>query len=213
MSLNLSIRSISTRLFLLGCIISVVSFGSLFLIEYSQETYYFNGSIQLFDFLKSTAYCLFIAILEEILFRYLFLKKWIRDKEKTFSKSVIYLGLISSFIFGFMHLNLDEYPLMQINLTFAGMSLFLATYLFRNISLAIGMHFSWNFIQGVIFPFEGSGSGLSSLLLMQNTYSIIPEASSYFIITTIFEVLLIILIYRFTNPQIGQIYNFGETKR
>ncbi len=40
------------------------------------------------------------------------------------------------------------------------------------------MHFSWNFIQGVIFPFQGSGTGLNSVFLIKgNDVDIWPEAS------------------------------------
>ena len=143
------------------------------------------------DILKLTVYYLFIALIEEFIFRYLFLKKWIRDKKEKFTNRVVYLGLISSIIFGFLHLNLNEFPLMQINLIFSGISLFFATYLFRNVSIAVGMHFSWNFIQGVIFPFEGSGSEFDSILVLQSGGDINPEASQFMFVTFFVEIILI----------------------
>ncbi len=178
-------------IFLGGCFISTLSFFILFLIEYSEETFVLNSSVSLIDSLRLTAYCLFIALVEEFVFRYLFLKKWIKHKQKKFTGRVVSLGLISSIIFGFLHLNLNEFPLMQINLVFSGISLFFATYLFRNVSIAIGMHFSWNFIQGVIFPFEGSGSEFDNILVLQSGVNINPEASQFMFVTFFVEIILI----------------------
>ncbi len=184
-------------LFLWGCLISAVSFLFVFLIDFSSHTYILNDKITFFPVLKSTIYCISIAIIEEVLWRYLFLKKWIVDKTKPFSKRVVYLGLISSIIWGFLHLNLDFFPIMQINTVLSGLSLFFATYLFRSISMAIGMHFSWNFIQGVIFPFEGSGSISQSFFLMKgNPGEFWPEASHYMILAFLIEITFIWLVYK-----------------
>lgn len=183
-----------TLLFGYGCLISFFSFLLILILEYSQESYIVNSSISLLSILKSTVYCLSIAVIEEFLFRYLFLKRWLKNKHKPFNKNILYLGLTSSMVFGFLHLNLDEFPLFQLNIMFSGISMFYATYIFRNISIAIGMHFSWNFVQGVIFPFQGSGSNLESIFIMENNMMIFPEASCYMVITVLLEILLIWLL-------------------
>ena len=175
----------------MGCLISSFSFSSLFLFVYFEEVYVFNSSINLIDIIRATFYCLVVALIEEFIFRYLFLKRWITNKEKQFTPKVAYLGLISSMLFGFLHFNFNDFPLMQINLVFSGISLFFASFLYRNISIAVGMHFSWNFIQGVIFPFEGSGSKLKSILVSQNAIHITPEASKFMFITFLVEIILI----------------------
>jgi len=195
--------------FAFGCLISLFSFLLIFIIEFSSENFFVNSSLSLTSFLKSTVYCLFVAIIEEFLLRYLFLKKWLKNKHQPFSKKVIYLGLISSLVFGFLHLNLEEFPLFQINSTLAGGGLFYATYKFRNISIAIGMHFFWNFIQGVIFPFQGSGSGLASVFVMENEAMVYPEGSSYIVFAVLLEILLITLLSRvgsFSKPDSYIIY-------
>jgi hypothetical protein len=201
--MNKKILKQNFLLFTYGCLISFFSFLLIFLIEYSQESFIVNSSISLTSLLKSIFYCLCIAIVEEYIFRYLFLKSWLKNKYKPFNKNVLYLGLISSLIFGFLHLKLDEFPLFQINITLSGLSMFYATYKFRNISIAIGMHFSWNFIQGVIFPFQGSGSNLENIFIMENNAKIYyPEGSSYFIFAFILEIILIILLYNYRKNKL-----------
>lgn len=190
------------RWFLLGCLISTLSFFALFFIAYSNEVYFFNSSINFVDIFESAVYCAFIAIVEEFLFRYLFLKKWIKDKKKKLTNRVFYLGLMSSILFGFLHFNLDEFPLMQINLMLSGISLFFATYLFRDISIAVGMHFSWNLIQGVIFPFEGSGANINSLLVFENEVNIIPEASPFMFTSFFVEIIFIWTFYKIKSKRV-----------
>ncbi|WP_372774620.1 CPBP family intramembrane glutamic endopeptidase [Mangrovibacterium sp.] len=189
----LKIRKGDFVLFLWGCLISVFSFLLVFLMEYSHEVYIVNINVTLFSLLQAFAYCLSVAIIEEFLFRYLFLKKWIVNKTRRFDKRVVYLGLGSSLLFGFLHLNLDEFPFMQINIALSGVSLFFATYVFRSLGVAFGMHFSWNFIQGVIFPFEGSGSNLDSLFVFRDTsLNLLPEASRLHFLTFFVEIILIL---------------------
>jgi len=104
---------------------------------------------------------------------------------------------------------LDAFPLFQINITLSGISMFYAAFRFRMISIAIGMHFSWNFIQGVIFPFQGSGSGLESVFIMENKAMMYPEGSSYIVIAVLLEILLITLLSRvgsFSKPDSYIIY-------
>lgn len=184
----------SILFFALGCLVSGFSFLLIFIIEFTQEGFIINKEISLKGIFNSTVYCFFVALLEELVFRYLFLRKWIRNKYKPFSVSILYLGLISSLIFGFLHLKLDEFPLYQINITLSGISLFYATYKFRNISIAIGMHFSWNFIQGVIFSFSGSGTDLENLFIMENKIMTSPEESHYMVFAVMLEILLVWLL-------------------
>ncbi len=89
------IKAYHLSLFLWGCLLSGISFLLILLIEYPSDIYILNDQISFFPVLKSTIYCMSIAIIEEVLWRYLFLKKWIVDKTKPFSKRVVYLGLIS----------------------------------------------------------------------------------------------------------------------
>ncbi|PTN10442.1 CPBP family intramembrane glutamic endopeptidase [Mangrovibacterium marinum] len=188
--LKFGIRDLT--LFFWGCLISVCSFLFIFLIEYAQETYIFNCNITFWAIVRAIGYCLSVALLEEFLFRFLFLKKWIMNKAKPFDRRVVYLGVGSSLLFGFLHLNLDEFPAMQINMALSGASLFFAAYVFRSLGIAVGMHFSWNIIQGVIFPFEGSGSNLDRLFVFRDaSMRVFPEASQLYFVPFFVELILI----------------------
>jgi membrane protease YdiL (CAAX protease family) len=81
-------------------------------------------------------------------------------------------------------------------MAFAGISLFYATYKFRNISIAVGMHFSWNFLQGVVLPFQGSGQSVASYFILVGGKVIFPEASHFMFISILLEMLIITLISR-----------------
>ena len=95
--------------------------------------------------------------------------------------------------------------------------MFYAAFRFRMISIAIGMHFSWNFIQGVIFPFQGSGSDLESFFIMKNEAMVYPEVSSYIIVSVILEIIIITLLswvnssYRAKNDTTNKIFKFGSS--
>ncbi len=183
-------------LFICGIIISIISFGTLFLIEYSQLNYQINENLSLRSISKSISYCFLVACFEEFLFRYLFLKRWLQDSKKSYSINVIYLGIISSLIFGFLHLELSLFPKLQIYLALSAISLFYGVYKLRSIWIAIGMHFSWNLIEGVIFPFQGSGSNIESLFILKTKLNIWPENSNYMILSVFFELLILICLSR-----------------
>ena len=215
--INLKISKQGLLLFAYGSVISIISFLFIFALEYSTNNFSFNTSLSWIKILQATFYCLFVAIIEEYIFRYLFLKRWLTNKSKPFNKNVLLLGLISSLIFGFLHLKLDQFPFFQINITLSGISMFYAAFRFRMISIAIGMHFSWNFIQGVIFPFQGSGSDLESFFIMKNEAMVYPEVSSYIIVSVILEIIIITLLswvnssYRAKNDTTNKIFKFGSS--
>ena len=190
----LSIYLISRKkiiLFFIGILISIISFMIIFCIEYTSFHYYWNDDFNFNSLIRAISYCLAVAIIEELLFRYLFLRKWIKDNKKVFTKKVIYLGVLSSLIFGFLHLDFSVFPKLQIYITLAGLSLFYATYQFRTTLISIGMHFSWNFIQGAVFPFEGSGSNIVSLLTINNDLNIKPEVNDFVLLSIAIQFLLI----------------------
>lgn len=56
------------------------------------------------------------------------------------------------------------------------------------------MHFSWNFIQGAIFPFSGSGSNIISLLAIDSNSNIKPEANNFVLLSVTIEFLIIYFI-------------------
>ncbi|MBD0405449.1 CPBP family intramembrane glutamic endopeptidase [Flammeovirga sp. EKP202] len=186
-------------LFGLGVVISVFSFMLLFIAEYRDNEYLINSDLKYTSFFNSLFYCLFVAIVEEYLFRYLFLRKWIKDRDKSLNFRLLLLGFISSVVFGFLHLDLSLFPRLQLLISLAGISLFYAAYQFRSVYIAIGMHFSWNFIQGVIFPFEGSGSNIESVFVLGSTIEIMPEANLFVIFSILLEIILVTIFYHLSR--------------
>ncbi|WP_044208709.1 CPBP family intramembrane glutamic endopeptidase [Flammeovirga sp. OC4] len=199
MKSKFKIKKEDLLLFGLGVVISVFSFMLLFITEYRDNEYLINSDLKYTSFFNSLFYCLFVAIVEEYLFRYLFLRKWIKDQNKSLNFRLLLLGFISSVVFGFLHLDLSLFPRLQLLISLAGISLFYAAYQFRSVYIAIGMHFSWNFIQGVIFPFEGSGSNIESVFVLDSTIELMPEANLFVIFSILLEIILVTIFYHLSR--------------
>ena len=104
-----------------------------------------------------------IAISEEMVFRgYIFYNLFI-------SINKYYAILVSSVIFALIHiLNSSISIIGFINLILAGI-LFTLLYLSKmNLSIPIGFHFSWNFLQGPILGFSVSGFVTNSVFKIEN---------------------------------------------
>ncbi|MCB9036496.1 MAG: CPBP family intramembrane metalloprotease [Lewinellaceae bacterium] len=105
------------------------------------------------------ALMMFIALGEEVIFRGYILQELSEQMDRNLA-----LG-ISALIFALAHIASPNYgwiPLL--NLFLAGLLLGLAYLRFNSIWAAVGLHFSWNFVQGPILGFEVSGKGFSMWL-------------------------------------------------
>jgi membrane protease YdiL (CAAX protease family) len=108
---------------------------------------------------KSFTEMMFVALLEEILFRGVLL----RLTERALGS---WIGLaVSSALFAFAHVNNDGMTaLAVVNTALAGL-VFGAAYLTtRRLWLAIGMHFAWNFVSDGVFSIPTSGNPGHGLL-------------------------------------------------
>lgn len=93
-----------------------------------------------------------VAISEEIIFRGIIF----RMIESRFNMVAAFI--ISSLIFGFMHLvTVDLWTAVAISAE-AGFLLAAAYKLHHNLWLPIGIHWAWNFVSGTVFGFEISGN-------------------------------------------------------
>ncbi|AZQ64074.1 CPBP family intramembrane metalloprotease [Flammeovirga pectinis] len=182
--------------FLIGCILACISFCIIISFEIDFKDIAINDTFNYSDLLKGARYSLFIAVAEELLFRYLPLRNYINLKKKFSLRKLTMIGVSTSLLFGILHLNFDQFPKLQILIFISAISLFLATIWSKSISTAIGMHWSWNLIQGVIFNFEGSGKSLKAMLLTEVDHTFLPEMSNLIILTTLFEIVILYLIYK-----------------
>src|SRR5699024_6902777 len=74
--------------------------------------------------------------------------------------------LATSMLFGFMHaFNPNVSSVAIFNIIIAGIVLAVPYLLTGSLGLSVGMHFSWNFVQGSIFGFPVSGTQLDASVI------------------------------------------------
>ena len=110
-----------------------------------------------------------VGIFEEIIFR-VFLFFIIYEMLKSFkvasTSSIIFSCVLNSLVFGILHLENDSATwLSALNLSIDALTLWIPFLLTGRIGMSIGMHFSWNFVQGAIFGFANSGTEVKASIL------------------------------------------------
>lgn len=138
-----------------GTVIIILSSGLLLLVEsnvsIAENASYLN-TIWLFSLALST------AIFEELVFRLWMMKSLIRT-----TKNTTLAIIASSLIFSLLHLGNDNVNLLALFSHFVGGVVYSVCFLYSgHISLSIGVHFSWNFIQ-YLFGLPMSGNIKSGL--------------------------------------------------
>ncbi|MEW6991904.1 lysostaphin resistance A-like protein [Colwelliaceae bacterium 6441] len=127
---------------------------------------YFTGflaivgiDIAAIEWLSYLAFFMIVALNEEILVRGYVLTNLMASMNKYWAL------LVSALIFSFMHLGNDNTSLIStVNLFLAGIMLGIYTIHKGNLWFPIGMHFTWNFVQGPILGFEVSGTKMESVI-------------------------------------------------
>ena len=129
-----------------------VSFGVGWVhFEYAGLTRYFFYSL-IFYFL--------VAICEELIFRSYLLSRF----SKTYNP--IAANLVTALLFSFVHLGNDHVTLIGlISICLSGFWFGQVTHHTGSIWPAVGMHWSWNFIQGPVFGYGVSGHHLPGLFI------------------------------------------------
>ena len=110
-----------------------------------------------------------VGIFEEIIFR-AFLLFIIYEMLKSFkvapTSSLIASCVLNSLVFGILHLENDNATwLSSLNLSIDALTLYIPFLLTGRLGMSIGMHFSWNFVQGAIFGFANSGIEVKASIL------------------------------------------------
>ncbi len=176
-------------------------FGTMFMIVFMIITQSFGIiRFELADFSKQFYFDFFfflmIAVIEEIVSRGHILSI-LKEKYSDFISL-----LVSSVIFGLFHLGNDHVTVIGLStITASGSLMGLITLRTGSISMAVGLHWAWNFVQGAILGLCVSGQDqvgifapqfLSSALLTGGDFG--AEGSLIMLVITI---LVLILVYRF----------------
>ena len=115
----------------------------------------FNGN----DLFISFGLMVIVAFYEEIVFRGYILNNLLESANK-------WLALfISAIVFALAHLANPDFSVVgAVNIFLAGLLLGLNYIYTKNLWFGIALHFTWNFLQGPLLGYEGSGMQLQSLL-------------------------------------------------
>jgi len=117
---------------------------------------------------------------------------------------------VSTIFFAFLHSfnpGMWTTPLPIMNLLFAGLLFGVSRELSGSLWMPIGMHLSWNFLQGHVYGFDVSGTKVTSLLSIEQTGHAVLSGGSFgaegSLITTIVLLLGVgmIIMYHIKYPQ------------
>lgn len=117
------------------------------------------GKISLILFLGYFLYFILVGLFEELMFRtlplFIFAERY----------PIILAILLNGILFGAMHIANPGFTwLAMLNITLAGILFAIYTLQKRNLSWAVGIHFGWNFAQGILLGYKVSGTDAPGLL-------------------------------------------------
>lgn len=141
---------------LIGVLLIVVCAGLLWLTGSVEFSY---GSITPIIFIGQLVYFMLVAVFEELMFRtlplYAFAERY----------PIVIAILLNSLLFGAIHLANPGFTwIAMVNITLAGALFSIFTLQKRNVSWAIGIHFTWNFTQGILLGYKVSGTDSPGVL-------------------------------------------------
>jgi CAAX protease family protein len=197
--------------FSIGCIIAFIQLSLFLLIMYQ------TGNLKIVDyfitqssdytfiegFLSQSFSMLIGSTVEEIFFRgFLFyiMYEALRSVKKDPAKRAFLVLIVISPLFGIAHIENEGATLIStINLGLDAMMMCLPFLITGRLGMSIGMHFSWNLVQGVFFGFATSGNiSKVSIISVEMPDNLLtgggfgPEGSILFLILDIIAVLLIL---------------------
>lgn len=164
---------------------------------------YFLGKIDFWSFLKLSVIIFCAAAVEELLFRGVIFQ-YLTEK---FNTAII--TILLSLAFAFAHIpNSGIDNLAFLNTFLAGIVLSIMYINTRSLVLPVIFHFSWNYLQALLYGGHVSGVYMLNSPIKQENYISIenvflggnygPESG---LISTIFFLLLIAVILKFTSPS------------
>lgn len=148
------------------------------------------GKISVAVFLGYLLFFLLVSVFEELMFRtiplFVFAERY----------HFVFAIIINGLLFGFVHMSNPGFTwLAMLNITLAGALFSIFTLLKKNISWAIGIHFSWNFTQGTLLGYKVSGTNSQGLLTAKPVGAEYLSGGTFGIEGSIFcSILLILLI-------------------
>ena len=117
------------------------------------------GAFAVEDFLLETVFLVFVAFVEELMFRGYLLNNLLQSTNKWIAL------VISAIVFAIFHIsNPDISVLPVINIFVAGLLLGLNYIYTKNLWFGILLHFAWNYFQGPVFGYEVSGFKMSTVI-------------------------------------------------
>jgi membrane protease YdiL (CAAX protease family) len=150
----------SGQLFGAGALVGIIVIASGFLILLQMnEIVPARNEVSTVDMVKGVLLYLLVALNEELLTR--------GYVQVNFSRSFNRYAaiLLTSCVFAFLHIfNMGITNIGLLNLMLSGILLGVNFLFIRNIWYSVGLHFSWNYVQGFIFGFHVSGNNRPSLL-------------------------------------------------
>jgi membrane protease YdiL (CAAX protease family) len=167
------------------------------------------GKITVSEFLLYLALFLLVAFFEELMFRtiplYLFAERY----------PIVLAVIINSLLFSLVHFSNPNFSwLGMFNIALAGALFCIYTLQKLAVSWAIGIHFTWNFFQGIVFGFNVSGTSTSSVLQAKKIGNPYFSGGSFGIEGSIFctIVLLSLIAYLWYNKPVKLVPTLIETE-
>lgn len=169
--------------------VMVTFFLGLIDFKFSGFTNHFYAGILIYSF---------VAVAEEVMFRG-YVLTYLQDKLSTINALIV-----SSLLFGLMHLGNDHVTLVGLTtISLSGFLMGLLTLKSGTISAAIGMHLSWNFVQGSVFGLAVSGhndQGIFTPKLLSASYISGGEfGAEGSILMLILSIISIFAFYRYSS--------------
>lgn len=143
-----------------GSLIGIVLLSICGLVAYlSGHVSFTIGKITVVVFIGYLVLYLFVAIFEEFIFRSLPLFVFAERYPNWLAI------LLTSILFGLAHIGNSGFTwLAMLNITLAGMLFAIFILMYKNIYWAVGIHFGWNFTQGVLMGYKVSGTNTAGIL-------------------------------------------------
>jgi uncharacterized protein len=166
--IGLRFNNRSLREIIIGLIIPFIILTSIFLtyifLNFGHVVFITNNDVIL-NIILSVPYYILVGFNEEILFRGFIFQKLMEGTGKYFAV------LFFSVLFGFSHYfnpHIDEFS--TFNIVLAGILFSIAYIRTNSLWLPISMHFSWNFVEGMVYGFPVSGRiSMQSYLMFNST--------------------------------------------
>jgi uncharacterized protein len=176
-----------------GTLIGLLLLSSCTLLAYLAGYVSFTvGKITIWIFFGYMALYLLVAVLEEFIFRTFPL---VAFAERYPNWLAI---LLTSTLFGLAHYGNPGFTwLAMLNITLAGALFAILVLIYKNIYWAVGIHFGWNFTQGVLLGYKVSGTNSQGIVNATPKGNILLSGGSFGIESSLFCTALLVLMIGF----------------